>query len=87
MPQSLLGSAGDLTAEVVRIAGQHMSESEILNSVTRWIKEDKASFLVRALENQDTSLGEVWSASNVIGTSGWRRANFRFTPRPGCGSR
>src|SRR5207248_1993316 len=59
LPQSLLGSAGDLTVEVFRIAGQHMSESEILNSVTRWIKEDKASFLVRALENQDTSLGEV----------------------------
>ena len=59
LPQSLLGSAGDLTAEVFRIAAQHMSESEILNSVTRWIKEDKASFLVRALENQDTSLGEV----------------------------
>ena len=38
---------------------EHLSETEILNCVTRWIKEDKASFLVRALENQDTSLGEI----------------------------
>ncbi|HZQ95625.1 MAG TPA: PEP/pyruvate-binding domain-containing protein [Candidatus Sulfotelmatobacter sp.] len=59
LPQDFPGSSRDLTGEVFRIAGQHMSESEILNSVTRWIKEDKASFLVRALENQDTSLGEV----------------------------
>lgn len=59
LPQNLPATARDLTAEVFRIAGQHMSESELLNSVTRWIKEDKASFLVRALENQDTSLGEV----------------------------
>jgi pyruvate, water dikinase len=59
LPQDAPGSSTDLTAEAFRIAGQHLSESEILTCVTRWIKEDKASFLVRALENQDTSLGEV----------------------------
>jgi pyruvate, water dikinase len=59
LPQAVPEISPDLTSDVFRIAGQHMSESEILNSVTRWIKEDKASFLVRALENQDTSLGEV----------------------------
>ncbi len=48
-----------MTTQALRIAGEHLSEAEILNCVTRWIKEDKASFLVRALENQDTSLGEV----------------------------
>jgi len=49
----------DLTSQAFRIAKEHLSEIEILSCVTRWIKEDKASFLVRALENQDTSLGEV----------------------------
>ena len=53
------GHSSDLTTQALRIAGEHMSETEILNCVTRWIKEDKASFLVRALENQDTSLGEI----------------------------
>ncbi len=59
LPQDAPGSSTDLTTEAFRIAEQHLSESEILTCVTRWIKEDKASFLVRALENQDTSLGEI----------------------------
>jgi hypothetical protein len=49
----------DLTGEAFRIASCHLSESEILDCVTTWIKEDKSSFLVRALEHQDTSLGEI----------------------------
>jgi hypothetical protein len=59
LPQDAPGHSADLTTQALRIAGEHLSESEILNCVTRWIKEDKASFLVRALENQDTSLGEI----------------------------
>ena len=52
----------DLTTEAFRIASQHLSESEILSCVTTWIKEEKSSFLVRALENLATSLGEVIEA-------------------------
>ena len=59
LPQDALGFSVDLTTEAFRVAGEHMGEAEILNCVTRWIKEDKSSFLVRALENQDTSLGEI----------------------------
>jgi pyruvate,water dikinase len=59
IPQDALGASIDLTREAFRIAEEHLSEAEILSCVTRWIKEDKASFLVRALENQDTSLGEI----------------------------
>ena len=59
LPQDAPGHSSDLTTQALRIAGEHLSETEILNCVTRWIKEDKASFLVRALENQDTSLGEI----------------------------
>lgn len=59
LPQETQDNATDLTTEVFQIAGEHMSESEILNYVTCWIKEDKSSFLVRALENQDTPLGEI----------------------------
>jgi len=59
LPQDAPGNSTDLTTGAFRIAGQHLSESEILSCVTRWIKEDKASFMVRALENQDSSLGEI----------------------------
>lgn len=52
----------DLTADAFRIASQHLDESEVLSLVTTWIKEDKSSFLVRALENQDTPLGEIIEA-------------------------
>ena len=49
----------DFTKEAFQIAQQHLTESEILSCVTTWIKENKAGFLVRALENQDTALGEI----------------------------
>jgi hypothetical protein len=52
----------DLTTEAFRIASEHLSESEILTCVTSWIKEDKSSFLVRALEQLDTPLGEIIEA-------------------------
>ncbi len=52
----------DFSSEVFQIAGQHLSEPEILNLITTWIKEDKSSFLVRALENQDTPLGDIIEA-------------------------
>jgi predicted nucleotidyltransferase len=52
----------DLTEESFRIAGQNLSESEILELISIWIREDKSGFLVRALETQDTPLGEIIDA-------------------------
>ena len=57
-----LRNAPDLTEDAFRIANQSLHESEILDLLTTWIKEDKSSFLVRALENQDTPLGEIIEA-------------------------
>lgn len=59
LPAEARVSAADLTAEAFQIAAEHMSKNELLECVTRWIKEDKSNFLVRSLENQDTPLGEV----------------------------
>jgi len=58
------GSAGfkDLTGEAFRIASERLGENEILECVTTWIKEEKSSFLVRALEQLDTPLGEIIEA-------------------------
>ena len=52
----------DLTTEAFRLASEHLSENEILACVTAWIKEEKSSFLVRALEQLDTPLGEIIEA-------------------------
>lgn len=52
----------DLTADAFRLASEHLSENEILACVTAWIKEEKSSFLVRALEELDTSLGDIIEA-------------------------
>jgi pyruvate, water dikinase len=52
----------DLTADAFRLASDHLSENEILACVTSWIKEEKSSFLVRALEQLDTPLGDIIEA-------------------------
>lgn len=59
LPANASVNPSDLTTQAFQIAAEHMSKNELLESVTRWIKEDKSSFLIRALENQDTPLGEV----------------------------
>ena len=55
-------AAVDVTAEAFRLAAQHMSEAEILSLVTTWMKEEKASFLVQALESHDTTLAMILEA-------------------------
>lgn len=57
-----IGRAEDLTEEVFLIADRHLGEGEILVCLTKWIKEENSSFLVKALENQDTPLGEICEA-------------------------
>ena len=59
LPAETEPDQADAMSEAFKIAAEHMKETELLDCVTRWIKEDKASFLVLALENQDTPLGEV----------------------------
>jgi pyruvate, water dikinase len=63
-PLKSIGSAKllDLTEDAFRIAGQHLSETEILELISVWIREDKSGFLVRALETQDTPLGDIIDA-------------------------
>ena len=51
-----------VTNEAFRIAADHLSEAEIVSSVEKWIKDDKAGFLVEAVENQTTSLFDISEA-------------------------
>ncbi len=48
--------------KIFEIAAEHLSDKEILSMIQKWIQEDKSSFLMRALENQDTSLTEICDA-------------------------
>lgn len=51
-----------LVDEAFRIAAVHLSDEEIVACIQKWIKEDRASHLVNALENYNTSLAEVSDA-------------------------
>lgn len=55
-------SGTGLADEVFDLAAQHLSEDEIIVCIHKWIKQDRASFLVNALENHHTSISEVGDA-------------------------
>ncbi len=50
------------TDDVFEIAGASLSDREILSHIQMWISQDKASFLVHALEDPGTSLLETVEA-------------------------
>jgi pyruvate, water dikinase len=50
------------TDAVFELAARHLSEAEILGHIDMWTSQDKASFLVRLLEDQGSSLGEITEA-------------------------
>jgi hypothetical protein len=61
----IITSRQDLLAQTERIftiASGQMSEAEILGNIQRWIKEDRSGFLVRILENPQSTLGEITSS-------------------------
>jgi pyruvate,water dikinase len=48
--------------EIFLIAEEHLSEEEIDSLIQKWIKDDKASFLVNSVENLDTALSDIVDA-------------------------
>jgi len=55
-------SATALADQVFELAAAQLSENEIIGCIHKWIKQDRASFLVNALENFYTSISEVGDA-------------------------
>ena len=45
--------------EAFEIAARHLPGDEIVACVEKWIKEDKSSFLIEAVEHQHTSLADI----------------------------
>ena len=60
--KSDLSSSEDLPGRIFSIAQSNLSGDEILEDIQKWIKENRVGFLVKALENPDTSLGDVFDA-------------------------
>lgn len=83
MPRERWKLSEELTAEVFRIADQHLSEAEILDCVTTWIKEDKTSHLVQALENQYTPLGEIVEAVERFHHAGVEESELSLSTQKG----
>ncbi len=57
-----LDYSGELSLRIFSIARSNLSDEEILVNIQKWIKENRVGFLVKALENLDTSLGEIYDA-------------------------
>ena len=60
--KSDLSSSEDLPARIFSIARSNLNDAEILEDIQKWIKENRVGFLVKALENLDTSLGDIFDA-------------------------
>ena len=56
--RQVMRSPLELTQHVFEIAALNIGENELMSSVQGWIQEEKASFLIRTLENMDSNLGD-----------------------------
>lgn len=64
-PFQLQDSQGDLlnaSDEIFSLAGEYLPESEILDVIQQWIKEDQSGFLLNTVVNPSSSLGEIGGA-------------------------
>ena len=51
-----------ISKEIFKIASSHFTDQYILNNIKNWIEEDKSRFLVKALDNQNSSLDTIINA-------------------------
>ena len=60
------GDINSLNKEIFQVAGAHLSNSEILANIQKWMQEDKTSFLVRATARTDSSLSDIANAIHQL---------------------
>lgn len=56
--QDLLSASED----IFKLAASHLPEREILGFIQKWIQEDRSGFLIKVLENPNSSLAEIAGA-------------------------
>ena len=62
LPRAALSADAETTDAAFRLAGENLSEDEILSCIQSWIKEEKTTFLKHAVESLDTPLAELTDA-------------------------
>jgi pyruvate,water dikinase len=55
-------TGGKLDRWIFSIAQQNLSDEELLELIQKWVRENRMGFLVKTLENLDTSLGDLLDA-------------------------
>ncbi|MBC8321086.1 MAG: nucleotidyltransferase domain-containing protein [Bacteroidetes bacterium] len=51
-----------LSYEIFEVAGRHMDEKRILETIQKWTKEDKSGFLTEVMENSGSTLANISTA-------------------------
>ena len=52
----------EISDEIFQIAASYLSEREIITLIQKWIQEDKSAFLIKTLENSNSSFNEITDA-------------------------
>ncbi len=52
----------NLSDEVFRIASENLSEEKILENIERWVEEDKSRFLIKVIDNLNSSRSDIIDA-------------------------
>jgi len=60
--KQILENSFNLSFEIFNLAAGELAEDEILDSIQKWINEEKSSFLVMALANRNTPLSDIADA-------------------------
>ncbi|MCK5672764.1 MAG: hypothetical protein KAH95_05280, partial [Spirochaetales bacterium] len=55
-------TVSQISKEIFKIASSYLADQHILNNIQNWIEEDKSRFLVKALDNQNSSLHTIIDA-------------------------
>jgi len=57
--KQLITHSYNLGMEIFALSAKYFSTDEILKNIQKWIHEERASFLIKALQNQNTPLSEI----------------------------
>lgn len=76
-------TATALADQVFDLAATHISDNEIISCVHKWIKQDRASFLVNTLENHYTAISEVADAIQRYQHAGHGEVELSHSTRKG----
>ncbi len=62
LTKQIFENSTKISREVFLMAERHLSNTEILSNIQKWMQQDKTAFLVRATSNNDSSLNDIVEA-------------------------